>query len=188
MSKLHCALGALLVGLAGPASGTTMLAQDIVSLSRGADAVVQGKVTRVESRWNGDRTRIITEVDIEISEALKGAPGKKITVVQPGGVVGEIGQQVGGVASFREGEEVVVFLEARPGSTFLVSGMAQGKFRVERSSDGKAAFAIPEVEVDALLLDPATRAPVPPRVRPVKLEELKAQVRAALGTPPAGKR
>lgn len=170
--------------LASTAAATTMLAQDIEALSRGADAVVQGTVTKVESRWTADKLRIVTVVELEVSEALKGAPGRTATLIQPGGVVGDVGQKVSGLASFAPGEEVVVFLERRGGGTFHVAGMAQGKFRVERSSDGQATFAIPE-HVDAVLLDPITREPVEPSARAMRLEELKQRVRAALGQAPA---
>lgn len=163
------------------ALATTLLAQDLESLSRRADAVVQGRVKRLQSRWNGDRTRIFTEVELEVSEALKGAPGKTVTLIQPGGVVGEIGQRVSGLASFEPGEEVVVFLEKRSEASYHVAGMAQGKLRVERSSDGRAAFAVPEPAMEALLLDPHSRQPVQPQLKPIKLEELKAKVRALAG-------
>ncbi|MHB8873799.1 MAG: hypothetical protein ACYC8T_08955, partial [Myxococcaceae bacterium] len=136
---------AALVALFGTAAGaTTLLAMDVPALARGADAIVRGSVVGVTSRWTGDHQRIVTEVQIEVADRLKGTAPQIVTVVQPGGVVGDIGQRVSGLASFAEGEEVVVFLERRAGGTFLVEGMAQGKFRVERSSDGKAAYAVPE--------------------------------------------
>jgi hypothetical protein len=178
----HLLVAALLAVL--PAEATTLLAQDLAELSQSADAIVRGTVRELESRWTGDRMRIVTQVEVEVAEALKGAPGASVTIVQPGGVVGDIGQKVSGLASFERGEEVVLFLERRPGGIFLVSGMAQGKFRVERSSDGRALFAIPEREIEALLLDPLTRLPVPPRVGPIALEELRERIRENLRRPP----
>lgn len=169
---------------AGSARATTMLAADVPSLTRSSDAVVRGTVTSVQSRWTGDRMRIVTDVQIEVEESLKGTPPRQVTVVQPGGVVGDIGQRVSGLASFQPGEEVVVFLEKRPGATYRVAGMAQGKFRVERSTDRRAAYAVPESVGDAVLLDPETRQPVEPVTRPVKLEELRRQVLSVARTPP----
>jgi hypothetical protein len=177
-------VGALLAGLS--AGATTLLAMDVPGLARGADAVVHGSVTRLDSHWTGDHLRIVTDIELEVTEALKGSVPKRLTVVQPGGVVGDIGQTVSGLASFKLGEEVVVFLERRAGDSFLVSGMAQGKFRVERSSDGKAAFAVPDSVGDALLLDPQTHQPVSsPKLapRPPTLEELKVQIKAAIKAP-----
>ena len=65
-------------------------------------------------------------------------------------------QVVSGLARFSEGEEVVLFLERQGSSRFQVTGLSQGKFRVERSTDGRDAFAVPE-RGDAVL------APAPGR-------------------------
>lgn len=177
--------------LAGPAAGTSMLSADVSGLSRDADAVVRGKVQRVESRWNGDRTRIFTDVEIQVDEALKGEAGATVLVTQPGGQVGDIGQKVSGLAAFEPREEVVVFLKRRGPRTFQVAGMAQGKFKVERGSDGKSVLAVPSPTGDAQLIDPATRQPTRSVLRTLSLSELRAQVRSAVeaqGPGPAGQR
>ena len=168
---------ALLMG--GSAHATTLVATDVPTLSRTSDAIVHATVKKVSSRWTGDHLRIVTDVELDVTDTLKGAPVKSVKVVQPGGVVGDIGQRVDGLATFEPGEEVVVFLASRPGGTYLVSGMAQGKFKVERSSDGKAAFAVPTSVGEAQVLDPVTRQPIVPSAKVLKLEELKASVRAA---------
>jgi hypothetical protein len=166
----------LLFGLS--AGATTLLRTDVAELSYASDAVVHGTVRRVESRWSGDRRRIVTDVEIEVTESLKGQAGGRVVVTQPGGKVGDIGQMVHGLASFTPGEEVVVFLEQRGKDAFRVSGMAQGKFQVKR--EGKTALAVPEPTGDSLLLDPVTRQPTTSAMKTVSLAELKAAVRTAL--------
>src|SRR4051812_20754051 len=138
---------------------TTMIALDLPALSRSAETIVHGTVTKVEAHLSRDGRRVSTQIDVEVKEAMKGEPGRAVTVIQPGGEVGDIGQLVSGTAHYTVGEEVVLFLE-RHGPNFRTVGMAQGKYRVERSTDGKAAFAMPEPEGDAMLVDPATHAPV----------------------------
>ncbi|MFZ5469487.1 MAG: hypothetical protein ACOZIN_08630 [Myxococcota bacterium] len=165
--------------VAGAGFATTMVAVDVPGLTKGSDAVVHGKVTGIEAKWSGDRRRIFTEVSLEVVETWKGAPPARLVIVQPGGVVGDVGQRVEGVAHFRVGEEVVVFLEARGTGRYLVSGMAQGKYRVERSTDGQLALAVPDSAGPARILDPRTGREVPQRSTVVKLAELKAQVRDA---------
>src|SRR6476469_2898411 len=128
--SLSMPLAALLF-LATPALATTMLKQDLPELSKAADVVVRGRVTRVQSRWTDDHRRIVTDIDIAVSEAMKGSPGGTVTIVQPGGVVGDIGQRVDGMAEFKEGEECVVFLERRGQKVFSVVGLSQGKLNVE---------------------------------------------------------
>lgn len=156
-----------------------MYAADVRALTHGSDVVARGTVKRMTSRWTSDKSRIVTEVEVEVADPVKGNPPKTVIVVQPGGVVGDIGQKVSGLASFEEGEEVFLFLEKRPAERFLVAGMAQGKFRVERSSDGKAAYVVPE-RVEAMLIDPRNNQQVQPLTQSMKLEELVTQVKDAM--------
>ena len=184
--KLPMALRALLplvllLGLS--ASATTMLRADLPELARTADAIVHGTVRRVESRWSGDGRRIVTDVEIQVSESLKGQAGGSVVVTQPGGRVGDIGQTVSGLASFAPGEEVVLFLERRGAQAFRVAGMAQGKYKVQRSEDGTRALAVPEPSGETLLLDPDTRQPTASTHRTLSLPELKAAIRTALQQP-----
>ncbi len=167
-------LGASLV------SATTLLALDVPALTKGSALVVRAKVRSVEARWTKDGGRIMTDAVLEVSETWKGTPVRQVIVMQPGGVVGEVGQLVHGTARFGVGEEVVVFLEPR-GDRYLLTGMLQGKFRVETSTDGKAVFARQALEGDALLVDPATRQAVQPVSVMVPLDTLRMQVLAASG-------
>lgn len=171
-------LAALSATLAG---ATTLLALDVPALTKGSSVVARATVRSVEARWTKDGGRIMTDAVLEVTEPWKGTPAKQIVVMQPGGVVGQVGQLVHGTAKFTVGEDVVVFLEPR-GDRFLLTGMLQGKFRVERSSDGKAVFARQELEGDALLIDPTTRQAVTPNATVVPLDTLRAQVLAAAGT------
>jgi hypothetical protein len=181
-TALRALLPAVLL-LSLSASATTMLRADLPELTRSADTIVHGTVRRMESRWSGDGRRILTDVEIQVTETLKGQAGGTVLVTQPGGRVGDIGQQVSGLASFTPGEEVVVFLERRGTRAFRVAGMAQGKYKVQRSADGTRALAVPE-PTDALLVDPDTRQPTTSSLQSVSLAELKASIRTALQQPP----
>ncbi len=184
--KLGWAAVLLAVWGASVAGATTLVAADVPSLSRTADRIVQATVSHLESRWTGDHLRIITEVTLDVSETLKGSASSQVRVIQPGGIVGDVGQRVSGLASFEPGEEVVVFLQQRAGDSFLVAGMAQGKFKVDRSSDGKAAFALQDSLGDARVLDPRTGQPSPAPARnalPPTLDALKAQIRQSIAAP-----
>jgi hypothetical protein len=161
---------------------TTLLALDVDGLAATSDAVVRATVTRVTPRWTRDGARIVTDVELAVSESWKGGAPRTIVVMQPGGVVGDLGQRVEGSASFTPGEEVVLFLEAR-GERYTVSGMAQGRFRVERSSDGTLAYARQDQCQQLRLVDPLTRQEVAPAPLALKLEALRARVQA--GSPRA---
>lgn len=166
------------------AGATSLLYRDVPGLTRDADLIVRGKVLRQESRWTGDKRRIVTDVEVEVTETLKGNERPRILIRQPGGVVGDIGQKVSAVATFSRGEEVIVFLERRPDDSFVVSGMAQGKYRIERSSDGRSVFALPDPAAgDARIVDPMTRQEVHAERRTYALDELRSEIRRSIVAP-----
>lgn len=181
MSKHWLAAGFLVASVS--AWATTLIALDVPGLTQASDVVLRGRVTKVEPQWSGDKARIFTVAHIDVLQAIKGDGGKVAQVTQPGGEIGDVGQHVAGVATFTVGEEVVLFLERR-GPFFTVTGMVQGKFTVERSSDGKAAFARQADEFDALLLDATTRQPTTTRSQSMSLDALIALVRRSVGPTP----
>lgn len=170
---LACVLWAL------PASATTMIALDVPTLSRQASLIVTGRVTRVESRMTADQSRIVTDIDIEVAETLKGEFRKTLTLVQTGGTVGDRSQKMHGLATFTQGEEVLLFLEPRGSQRFATVGMAQGKFLIQRASDGQDTVRA-DPEAQGALIDAVTGQRVNAKTAPWPLSELKRQVRQAL--------
>ena len=85
---------------------------DIQSLSKGADVILTGKVTKQNSSWNKDKSRIYTDVTLEVEEYLKGNNGNKTLVVTtPGGEVGEVGELYTHMPRFSKDEEVLLFVK-----------------------------------------------------------------------------
>jgi hypothetical protein len=167
--------------LAGMAHATTLLALDLTSLTKGSSTIMRGTVRSVSSRWTKDGGRIMTDAVLDVSETWKGAAVKEVTVMQPGGEVGDVGQLVHGTVKFKAGDEVVVFLEGR-GDRFLLTGMSQGRFKVERSSDGKSIFVRQELDGEALFVDPSTHQPTQPNSIAMTLDQLRARVNALGGS------
>src|SRR5690349_12200304 len=120
---------ALLVA-ARPALAAQAVAVSIEELARTSDAVVRGKVVDATARWNDERLRIFTIVELERTAVLRGRAPFRVRVAVPGGVVGRVGQRVDGAPVFARGEEVVLFLRRSAGDAFGVNGLAQGKFTV----------------------------------------------------------
>lgn len=133
MRKLWIVVMTLALGFSGAAWASVALALSVEDLTARADVVVRGHVTAQEARWTRGG-RIVTTVHLAVDQALKGAPPSAIEIRHPGGRVGDIAQQVSGEVAFTDGEEAVVFLRqhlAGPG-TYVVVGMSQGKFHVDR--------------------------------------------------------
>jgi hypothetical protein len=168
--------GWLVLAVAPLARATTLLALDLKALTDASEVVARGKVLSQHSRWTPDHARIITDVELDLTQVLKGevAPGKATVMVQ-GGVVGDIGQKVEGVPTFEVDEDVVLFLEKRGTSRFVVTGMAQGKFSLKPDREGKL-WAHPDEKAHMLLLDATTHAPTSRRQGPLRFEELLAKV------------
>src|SRR5262245_56718698 len=111
-------------------------------LVRFADAIVRGRVTAVTVAIDDRVGTPYTLVSLDVSEVLKGEiRGRQITLKQLGGRIGSTALQIAGQPEFSVGEEVRVFLEARPRDRSLtVTALWQGKFTIlEGSSESPQA-------------------------------------------------
>ena len=105
---------------------------DVETLTAASDAVVHAQVVSRTSAFGVAGGQIITTVVLRPIETWKGDPESEVRLVIPGGVVGEDAQTVSGMATFGEGEEVVVFLKRGAPGTYALQRMALGKFAVAR--------------------------------------------------------
>jgi hypothetical protein len=112
---------------------------DVASLTAASDAVVHAQVLRSTSAWGAGGGQIFTTVVLRPLETWKGDVTDDLSVLVPGGAVGDLDQVVQGAAVFREGEEVVVFLRQRAPGVYDVERLALGKFAV-----GAARPALPK--------------------------------------------
>jgi hypothetical protein len=99
-------------------------------LVRKADTIVLGTVIQQESAWDADHTAIYTTVTLAVEHVLRGIPKDVVTLQVAGGSVEGIGMRTSTDAVFREGERVIVFLDASADPCSVV-GMQQGKFTVK---------------------------------------------------------
>jgi len=183
------ALGAMTVATAGRASVVERL--DVEQLTDRSDRVVVGQVLSNESHFVDDGRIIVTDAVLEVESTLKGDPAARLVVRTSGGVVGDIGQRVAGSAQLLPGERVVLFLEQRgtaaPGVPLCRTiGLAQGAFRVVVAADGSAQV---ERDLGALFARPAAGAGLAPLTPDpaLRLDQLLARVRSALGHAPTGR-
>ena len=138
---------------------------DVESLAAASDAVVHAQVVRTSSAWGKGGGQIFTAVVLRPLETWKGDPRDEITVVVPGGAVGDLSQTVQGVAEFRSGEEVVVFLRERgPDGIYSVERLALGKFAVGAPSEATAGLScLPGAVLSGIPPGSSTRPPVSTR-------------------------
>src|SRR5512141_1162522 len=111
MSRLMLALLAAAVAAAVvPARATVLVPADLAELSRSATAIVRGTVTTVRTEWADGRRRVETIVTLSVDQTLKGGFGRTVSFKVPGGDMGRYRSVMIGAPTFREGEEVVLFL------------------------------------------------------------------------------
>ncbi len=103
--------------------------------------VVSGKVTGLESRWDGQSSTIHTYVALDVARVLLGTNvPPRLVLEQLGGEVGGIGMWVAEQAAFRVGEDVLVVLTASPGAGSLHTvGLGRGKWTLDTIAAGGAA-------------------------------------------------
>jgi hypothetical protein len=158
-------------------SATVVVYETLDDMARRVPLIVRGKVARSVSGWDDNHRRIWTWTELVVSDTVKGAPSKLVMVKQPGGEADGIGQAVAGVATFREGEDCILFLEPAPDE--------KGVWRVASDQGKTVAMRV----VDGLsFAAPAGKkvAPVVPRELLGTPEQFIARLRAANAT--GGKR
>jgi len=201
------ALALTSIALPARPRASIVMALDLPELVRQADHIAIVDVVSVRSAWDAAGSRIFTTVDVKVVERWKGgtdAAGKAaehLTIVQPGGTVGDISMTIAGLSTFSEGERAVVFLRGSVARSQPV-GMAQGK-RLLRYEPRLAKWIAASADVRRLLLvprtpaasSPSSSAATPPVGSPAPLapasstvnrelpvDELGAEVKRLLGT------
>jgi hypothetical protein len=161
------------------ASATVLLPADLGDLTRGAAAIVRGRVVSAEGRWTDDHRAIETIVTLDADNYLKGSLGGTIRFRVPGGQVGRLRSLFVGAPQFAPGDRVVVFLNARGPAIPHVLGLSQGVFRLSAVEGGGWTVSPPPVL-------PASTARTLVRGasdrRPMALDDFERQVRQLVET------
>jgi hypothetical protein len=132
--------------MGAPAGASTFARMGLQDLVAENSLIVVGEVVSSRSYWNGPRTIILTDVQVSVSEILKGKLGEpEITVTLPGGTVdGETVAVIGG-AELTPGSSYVLFLRQGdlPGArgVRVIREHSQGVFEIQLAKDGLHAIS-----------------------------------------------
>ncbi len=175
---------AALVARASHAS--LVLALDTTELTKRADHIAVADVLSVQSAWDQAHKKIFTTIELSVVESWKGGaqPASHLTVVQPGGAVGDIAMTVFGMPQFTPGERLLVFLRGTTGAAGVV-GMAQGKLPMTRdAASGKWTVGVASsAGLERVQLKGKTAASTP-LATPHSLDEMRGQVQQILKAQP----
>jgi hypothetical protein len=179
---LFLALASLTLAL--PARATQVVQMDTRDLVHRSSDIVVGSVQSVRPYWNAAHTRILTEVVVDVGEALKGGGSSRITITQLGGELDGMRLAVAGTPVFEPGEQALLFLWTDAKGRRLVNGLAQGKFDIER--DAVSGELLVRRNLDGLaLLAPKVGAralaqPLAPAATRTRLADFEREIREAV--------
>ena len=134
---LSRALFALLLLVMFPSMGsaTSIRSFTMTEMVHESAVVLRGKVTSQKAQWKQDKSAIYTDSTVHISAIYRGRVTQKtVTIRQLGGTLDGLEMSVVGTAKLSVGEDVFLFLRTNGTHHFLV-GMAQGKYRVQKTAD-----------------------------------------------------
>jgi hypothetical protein len=175
---LLCSLLSLApLALAGPARATTLLRMSIEKMSQTAPLIVRARCLENSAGW--DSGEIWTLTSFEVEETWRGSASQQITVRLLGGTVGNLNSSIPGVPRFRQGEEVVLFLEPTARGDFSIVSWQQGTFRVHRELHS-ARQSVTQDTASFETFDPSARRFETAGIRNMALDILKLRVAAAL--------
>ena len=167
----------MLLALALGANGTTLARMSVAQMAQRADLIVRARCEGNTTAW--DAGEIWTFTTFAVEESWKGEAPEKVHVRLLGGRAGEVTSTVDGVPRFREGEEVVVFLERTTRGDFSVLSWIQGTFRIRRNARTGRETATQDTAAFAVY-NPAVRRFEAAGAREEGAEQLKAEVLAAV--------
>ncbi len=137
--RIALILLAFIVASAASAGATSVMKLDTDALFTGADLIVAGTVTQLQSRKiEGAATPVVTDAVIKIEMTLKGEAADAVTVRIPGGKVGEFGLMVPGSPVLEKGDRILLSLEKGKKDFYRIRGFHQGRFSlIENPENGK---------------------------------------------------
>ena len=174
----HLLVVTLVLGWARLPQASLLTAMSLRELVASSDQIVVAKVISVGAAWDPSHRRIFSTIDVAIEQTWKGESASRVSIVQPGGAVGDIEMTVGGMPGFAPGERALLFLHGR--SHPQVVGMSQGKRTLVRDlQNGRWFLHSPDMTcVVERGTDAKLRQAQP--TTPVDLDDFHAQVESLL--------
>ncbi|HEY2324796.1 MAG TPA: hypothetical protein VGJ82_18195 [Thermoanaerobaculia bacterium] len=161
MARTPLLLGALTLVVSLAATDAHATLQRAIGFDDKVDqaaAIVLGKVVRTHSQWDPSHRWILTYSTFTVEQTMKGTAPAEVTVVTPGGTVGNVVQSTIGIRPFREGDENVIFIKnTAAGPTVLY--FDQGAYDV---TDDHGEKMVAPVATDAVHVDTQRGAIVEP--------------------------
>jgi hypothetical protein len=142
-----------------------------------AQRIVRARCISNSSFWA--EGEIWTSTSLEVLETLKGPSTNRIEVRLLGGTVGGLDASVSGVPRFRQGDEVILFLEPTRHGDLTVVSWQQGTMRILYDSR-TGVRVVTQDSAEFETFDPQTRSFKATGIHDVPLKEFRVRVKAAV--------
>jgi hypothetical protein len=142
LPKLHFPVRLLAVlmlafsGTAAVSRATSVVPPEFPTLVNDSDYIIRA-VTRsvvAEKRVTGQRTKIVTKVELDVLEVVAGTAPARVTLEFLGGRVGDEYLKVEGMPQFKVGDEDVLFVSGNGRSICPLYAMMHGRYPVHTDS------------------------------------------------------
>jgi hypothetical protein len=158
------------------AHASIMVALELPDLVQQADHIAVVDVRSVRSEWDAKHERIYSTIELGVVDLWKSSPPSAagtptaapttLTIVQPGGTVGDISMVVMGMSRFVPGTRSLVFLRGQAAHAQVV-GMSQGLHPLTFESATRRWTVAPPALRDVKLVPRATAPVRPPTDKPI---------------------
>lgn len=117
-------------------SASSFLLADVLyvkmnDLAKFAFDIIEGKVIKVEQKWDKEHKFIYTYTTIRVEKSIKNKiTAKEITLKEIGGQLDGFTTSAPCQPEYEEGESVLVFLQ-KDGEYYRTYGLNQGKFKID---------------------------------------------------------
>ena len=173
------ALGVVLALAAVPARAAVLVHLNFEEMAEKSSAILVGRCVEVRSEPDAE-FRIVTHNVFEVSEYLKGSLGRRVTITEPGGRIGDQVTFFSGMPQFRVGEEAVLFVWTSPqGQRHQVIGFTQGKFEMSRNATS-GEVSLRQTASNEPMLEPKSHAGETAEPAVVPMTAFRTRVSAAL--------
>ncbi len=149
----------LAILMVATSEASTFRRASLEALAESSDTIVVAEAIGSKSYWNADRSLILTDVDLRISEVVKGENrNRQVTATLPGGSVDGLTTVIVGGAALEPGRSYVVFLSSAdlPGAArvLTVKNHAQGVFEIGKDAGGGLRARSQATRVERLVAGP----------------------------------
>jgi hypothetical protein len=129
------------LGVSTGVKATSVSAPEFVDLVNESDYIVRAVVKSVTSHYAQPASRkIITKVEMEVTEVIAGKPPEPLILQILGGKVGQEEMILDGAPQFKEGDEGIYFVQNNGRQISPLVAMMHGLYPIKKEADSKREY------------------------------------------------